>query len=622
MSLRLSGINPLSYMGVEPYTPPSLIVRTTTPTPNDSQNYNIGTFWLIADPQELWYLASLAQNTALWIQLYPAGGGGGGASEFITDVGTANEVAGILNVLGDGRVTTSGAGNTVSLHLAGSVPNLFDADIGSATPSGGTLVIAGGTNMNTSGAGDTITVNLDNNVTLSGGMVVGTNLVVGNNVTLVSHIDGVLQTDGAGLVSATNGTNGQVLIGGGTAPVWANLTSSGGTVIITNGANTINLEAEGGGGGGGTPIAFFGYQNIDATIPNSSVGQPNAYLLGSSVALTSTLNAGGGFNPGDGVGTPASFTAPVTGKYFLHSGVLVSTGFGSGSNTVSNASIAIINPEYPNGIGQTFYNPSGAGLIWSGQSVSASIVTNMTAGDIATFRVTNTAGGPGIVNWTVSGEETPGAPITVFPATYVEGFLISQTAVTPGSALSFYAYQLTDYDVPPAPTPGYSRVAYKLGSASVLTTIYNAGGAFYPGDGVGTASAFTAPVRGRYFFSLTTSILPGFDGNNNQITLDSYSVIAAPTFNYVGYSGQPRSSVQVASWQECLATCEATVELDVNDQVTFQIYGPAIVVGSPVGRYTYRVVGDSPETVYPYDAIGVTRDLYPTSVKGWIIEEF
>jgi len=59
---------------------------------------------------------------------------------------------------------------------------------------------------------------------------------------------GVMQTDATGVVSSSNGTNGQLLIGGGAAPVWANLTSSGGSVTITNGANSINLEASGVGG--------------------------------------------------------------------------------------------------------------------------------------------------------------------------------------------------------------------------------------------------------------------------------------------------------------------------------------------------------------------------------------
>lgn len=60
-----------------------------------------------------------------------------------------------------------------------------------------------------------------------------------------SGVIGVAGNPGTNTLTASlsNGTNGQVLIGGGTAPNWANITSTGGTVAITNGANTINLEA-------------------------------------------------------------------------------------------------------------------------------------------------------------------------------------------------------------------------------------------------------------------------------------------------------------------------------------------------------------------------------------------
>lgn len=441
MGIRLTGINPLAYMGVEPYTPPALLIQDSPPTANDFQNVNVGTFWLIMIPQQLYYLASVGGGAATWIQLYPAGSGG--AAEFPCNVGTANEAAGILNILGDGvAIQTSGTGNTVTISILGEVATSFHADSGTATPAGGVIIMAGGLNINTFASGESVAFNLNDNVIIPGTLQVSGNTTLDSNLTISSLGTGVVQTNSSGLVSSSTGTNGQVLIGGGTHPQWANITSTGGTVIITNGANSINLESTGGGGGG-------------------------------------------------------------------------------------------------------------------------------------------------------------------------------------GGTLSFYAYQVADYKVTPAPTPGYSRVAYPLGSGSVLTTIYNAGGAFYPGDGVSTPASFTAPVRGRYFFAMSSSILTGVSGMVAQITQDSYSVIAAPTFNYVGYSGQPRASTVVASWQECVAICEATVELNVNDQVTFQIYGPSVVAGgSPPTNYAYQVVGDSPETVYPYDTIGMTRNLYPTNVKGWLLEEF
>src|ERR1700733_1669374 len=213
MSLRLDGLNPLSYMGVKPSQAPNLVIQRVAPTANDFQNINVGTFWVVYQTEQLWFLISKVGGTSTWVQLYPAGGGGGGASQFPTNVGTANEVGGILNILGSGNITTSGSGNTVTISLASDIPDVFDADSGSATPSGNVLNIHGGTNINTSGAGNTITVNLDNSVTLTGTLQVDGNTTLESGLTLSTLTDGVLQSNGSGVVTATNGSNGQVLIG-------------------------------------------------------------------------------------------------------------------------------------------------------------------------------------------------------------------------------------------------------------------------------------------------------------------------------------------------------------------------------------------------------------------------
>jgi len=60
--------------------------------------------------------------------------------------------------------------------------------------------------------------------------------------TITTLTAGVVQSSSAGLLSSSNGSNGQILIGGGSAPAWANITSSSSTITVTSGANTINLE--------------------------------------------------------------------------------------------------------------------------------------------------------------------------------------------------------------------------------------------------------------------------------------------------------------------------------------------------------------------------------------------
>jgi hypothetical protein len=428
MSLRLSGINPLAYMGVEPYTPPALVINPQAPTVNDYQNFNVGTFWLIPNPQELWYLASVAGGVATWLKIYPQGGGG--AIEYVCDTGSANEAGGILNVLGDGvSITTSGAGNTITITAEGDVGVTFDTDSGTAAPSSGILRIVGGTNMNTSGAANVVTVNLDDSVTLTGTLHVEGDTTLDSGVTLTSLTDGVLQTNGSGVVSATNGTNGQVLIGGGTAPVWANITSLGGTVTITNGANSINLEANGGGPAG--TVCFACYQSVDYAIPYvSSPLNPYApYLFGTQAVMTITVNEGAAFYPGDGAGTPAIFTAPVDGNYYFTMQAYFDSLGGSQVNEVYLGFLATSGNYFTtNGQEQA---AGGSPIVKRHICLEATATIPMTAGQqvqfqFAPFNVQSTPGS-GIVGYirsqlSINYYYTP-APFNAYVTT-ISGFLI------------------------------------------------------------------------------------------------------------------------------------------------------------------------------------------------------
>lgn len=119
---------------------------------------------------------------------------------------------------------------------------------------------------------------------------------------------GVVQSDGSGNLSSSAGTNGQLLIGSTAGqPAWNSVTSTGATVIITPGAGTLNLETSGG---------AVGLTTFTAIQPsNQSLAAATTYSLGSSSILTEIFDSGGNFFPGNGVGSPAVFTAPATGKY-------------------------------------------------------------------------------------------------------------------------------------------------------------------------------------------------------------------------------------------------------------------------------------------------------------------
>jgi hypothetical protein len=427
MSLRLDGINPLSYMGVKPSQPPNLMVKQAAPTANDFQNINIGTFWLVYPAEQLWFLISVAGGTATWVQLYPAGGGGGGASQFPTNGSPANEAGGILNIFGAGNIVTAGGGNTVTISLAGTIPNTFHSDDGNAVPSGGVLNILGGTNINTSGAGNTITVNLDDSVTLTGTLQVDGNTTLESGLTLSTLTNGVLQSNGSGVVTATNGSNGQVLIGGGNAPVWANLTSTGGTVVITNGVNSINLEATGGGGGGS--IVFEAYQNNFVILTNGGAGTGGAttYNMGTQDPMTIDLNAGSAFYPGDGAGTPASFTAPVNGRYFFSFFVRMSRGGGT-SPSISTTSAIINTPTRSFGqTGNNGFTTTAGSVLFTNESACCNTVAQLNMGDVVTFTA-GVVASPLTSNPILRGVITPYSliPGITMASTFVTGYLISE----------------------------------------------------------------------------------------------------------------------------------------------------------------------------------------------------
>lgn len=124
MSYKLSGINPLAYIGVEPSQPPQMLIEPRSPTIND-RTYNLGTYWLVASPPpttnwELWILVDLTAGIATWIQLFP--GGGGGAVQFDEDVGIAVPALGIVQVKGGENINTVGDNlNKITINLNESI---------------------------------------------------------------------------------------------------------------------------------------------------------------------------------------------------------------------------------------------------------------------------------------------------------------------------------------------------------------------------------------------------------------------------------------------------------------------------------------------------------------------
>jgi hypothetical protein len=111
---------------------------------------------------------------------------------------------------------------------------------------------------------------------------------------------GVAQTSSSGVVSSSNGTNGQVLIGGGSAPVWANLTAGTG-ISLVNAANSVTINSSGTPGSitwnvitasSATMVTQNGYI-IQYTGGTCALTMPTTAAVGDFIYVVGDFNSGG-----------------------------------------------------------------------------------------------------------------------------------------------------------------------------------------------------------------------------------------------------------------------------------------------------------------------------------------
>lgn len=297
MSLNVSQVaNSLGYIGVEAPTPPNMNVYPREPNSGDYVGYKLGDlwlYWLHPNPQTIWMLVDLTYQSATWSLM----GSTAGDILFLTadDGNKAFPFLGNINLAGDGVNirTTSTIPNTITVELAQEFTDTFITNSGAAQPDvNGEINIFGGTNMSTVATGpNTITINMNPSLILAGSLTtgttlnVGTDLVVGGTATISSLGLGVVQSSALGVLSSTNGTQGQILIGQtGLLPVWNTLTA-GTNLTIDNsvqGAITINATSAGG-------AINFVTNNGTAT---EVAGSLNVFTQGGGTGFLATYGAG------------------------------------------------------------------------------------------------------------------------------------------------------------------------------------------------------------------------------------------------------------------------------------------------------------------------------------------
>jgi len=309
-SKRLTGINPLAYLGVDPETPPQMVVYQRAPLVTDWQNYSLGTFWLNQATQILYILVDLTQNIATWIPL------ASGSSDLVTLTGNSggpvNALANNINVVGAGDLTIVGnpGTHTLTATLAGDIAHSFVTNAGTATPSAGILNVVGSGNITTTGAGNTVTASFTGVLPIANG---------GTNAASFATTDGTVIFDGTRLVTTTTGTSGQVLVsnGPGVAPTFQTISAgvgSGGILGTGSPDSTLANTAT------TSYYAPFGFAP-SATQASAQFIMPVAGTLsrlyvnvtanGSTTPVTVTLNV----NSANSALT-TSITALTTGKFF------------------------------------------------------------------------------------------------------------------------------------------------------------------------------------------------------------------------------------------------------------------------------------------------------------------
>lgn len=488
---RLSGINPLSYIGVEPLSPMNLVVNNRTPTVND-KNYNEGAIWLVeVSPFPVYMLASLNNNSATWIQLAPASSGG--ANDFVTDSGTATQVGGILNMFGANVITTSGASNTVTIALE-------------------------------------------------------------------------------------NGTDGQVIIGGGADPLYANITSLGGTVSITNGANSINLETS-----SGQASNFQG--NTGPEVPPDGAGTINV-LGDNAVGLTTDGDAGTNTltittvnNEQVLLSLTGNSSGPVYGDVNNNIDVLgadvLSIAGNPGTNTLTISASSTAASSFPTDSGTAI--PAAGALTIAG----GTLINTSGAGSTVTINLDNgldgqtiigaTAGSPAYANLTSSG-----GTVTITNGPNSINLEVGSEDI---SALAYVGASVAN-------VTGDGTIA----SVVCDVEVYDTNNAYDPVTGI-----FTAPFTGHYFISWNVNLNNYTSGGISVKFTQSSIVTSNRTYQILNRLTIPRNLTTVGITPNSEYTPMFVIaDMDAADTCSVQVMVNSV---TGVGPKTVGVTGHATDLI-------------------------
>ena len=305
-------------------------------------------------------------------------------------------------------------------------------------------------------------------------------------VTLSNLGIGVVQSSAAGLLSSSAGANGQLLIGAGTsaAPVWANLTSTGGTVTITNGAGTINLETSGAtansfptDSGTATPssgaLTIHGGSNINTSGASSTV----TINLNNSPSVSGSLTAGTTVTAGTGITSTTGNIVATAGQ--VNAGTTMTAGTGitattgnitasSGNIVASSGALQATAATNSTGLAVTGNGTANAATITAGSGTGGGLLITGGSGAGVPLQVTAAAGTGNAA--TLTGNAS--APTLSITSNAAQNSIVASAGTAAIPAYSFIGSTSTGIYSPAAnqvalSTNGVSRLA--IGSTGGIT---------------------------------------------------------------------------------------------------------------------------------------------------------
>jgi hypothetical protein len=319
------------------------------------------------------------------------------------------------NYISGGRITSTSSGTIAAGRVAANLVFQTHPDSVSAPLTRLTIAPTGEMTIAAPDSGTALTI-------VNGGLTVSAGTI--SLPTLGGA--GVMYINGSNAVSAiSNGDDGQLLIGktGGFAPIWANLTSSGGTITITNGANSINLEAV---GAAATALTFSARKKTAGTINIGQLVYITSWNAGLSIFEIELADASDGAKmPAVGMAT-TSITAAATGTVLVLGTAtsLDTSGASAGASLYVDATTpGAFTSTKPTGTGVIQFigivgrSNNGAGTIHVNPSDIAS-VPNIADDKIwvgsATGVATATALANGILTYDTTGNAFSGSTVTQY----------------------------------------------------------------------------------------------------------------------------------------------------------------------------------------------------------------